>query len=80
MADDPKDDGGPAFPACGPSFGRDGMSLRDWFAAQVLAVLLAADKEAAFLEAADRTGRAPTSVVADLAYEFADSMLLARGE
>jgi hypothetical protein len=48
---------------------QEGMGLRDYFAAQALAALLAPIHEASGLAAA---------VIADRAYEFADAMLRAR--
>lgn len=64
------DDGGPAFPSHG-SMGEvthEGMSLRDWFAGQALAGLLAADVESGWaMEAAAKT-----------AYRYADAMMQAR--
>ena len=69
-------DGGPAFPfQCqGPTTAPEiyyGMSLRDWFAGQALAGILAADSSTqsiGFVEAAD------------LALGYADAMLKAREE
>jgi hypothetical protein len=65
-------DGGPAFPALYPvedETGRLGMSLRDWFAGQALAGILAnpalVDVKAA-------------KWVASYAYEIADTMLAER--
>lgn len=68
---EPKD-GGQAFPmAAGtPTEGQwvDGMSLRDWFAGQALAGILAGSPDLP----ESRAGFAKT------AYEFADAMLAAR--
>jgi len=36
MSDEQKDDGGPAFPTKGSAHEIPGMTLRDWFAGQVL--------------------------------------------
>ena len=66
-------DGGPAFPGpytCGDASSR-GMSLRDYFAARVIAALL--------------RGYTPVSTpgrvnMAETAYMLADAMLKARGE
>ena len=58
-------DGGPAFPKHG-YVGRDGMTLRDWFASQALVGLV---------------GRAETNdglAIAKDAYVIADAMLAAR--
>jgi hypothetical protein len=71
---DTKDNGGTAFP--GPSFTRAGhpnghsmgMSLRDWFAGQALAVAL--DR---WLEV-----RGSDKEISGWAYEIADAMLEAR--
>ena len=68
-------DGGPALPtadAYHPSgqiaYGRKGMSLRDWFAGQALAGMVAA---------VDRSGS--HALYAEESYKFADAMLKARG-
>lgn len=68
-------DGGPAFPvpdshhANGQvQYGANGMTLRDWFAGQALAGLLAAT---------DLSGT--HALYAEESYEFADAMLKARG-
>ena len=60
-------DGGPAFPRHAYD-GHDGMTLRDWFAGQALAGLLA---KYGFGEAE------PESMAAD-SYAYADAMLKAR--
>jgi hypothetical protein len=75
------DDGGPAFPQpnhiVDTDRGREeargwmqdsGMTLRDWFAGQALAGLLASSEN-----------NMPFYVVAPLAYRHADAMLKARG-
>lgn len=80
MTDKP-DDGGPAFPQFAPPMARmdpvtghienvpDGMSLRDWFAGQVLRGLLnnESNTKDAVMFAVD-------------AYRFADAMLAARAK
>ena len=78
MSEQPTD-GGPAFPTqfdYGPSGHQtvDGMSLRDWFAGQALAGILANAK----LNAADG-GYSPAMAAAD-AFTTADAMLAARGK
>ena len=75
-------DGGPAFPqndlsayGMGPSeHGNGGMSLRDWFAGQALA--LAGINAAMGAMAGTEVGSAGD--IARLAYELADSMIAAR--
>lgn len=63
------DTGGPAFPTvAGQTVYSNGMSLRDYFAGQALAGLLANDSETAF------------GVLACSAYAAADAMLKARAE
>lgn len=62
-------DGGPAFPVELRGYYAAGMTLRDWFAGQALAGLLAASD-------ADH----PTWAITDYAYRVADAMLVARQE
>jgi hypothetical protein len=84
-------DGGPAFPRpsdpcpCIGDTGHSGMSLRDWFAGQALAGMIApmiAADPVAIQRAADTdgfVGRFP-DYVANRAYEQADAMLAARSK
>ncbi len=77
---EPINDGGPAFPVpmftreadgqpmSATEYGLGGMSLRDWFAGQALAGLLASPET-----------NMPFDVAAPLAYRHADAMLKARG-
>ena len=76
-------DGGPAFPALYPiedETGRLGMSLRDWFAGQALAGLLAnptlREWESAACEAGDPD--AMVQVCALMAFKQADAILAER--
>lgn len=69
-----RDQGGPAFPVTANT-ANAGMSLRDWFAGQALAGLLAA--EAGMMS--DDAPRRPTfNDSAEAAYLQADAMLKAR--
>ena len=63
-------DGGPAFPRAGSDYvkAQEGMSLRDWFAGQVLQGL--ASNEERWVSA--------NEVIAKACYEAADAMLQAR--
>lgn len=65
-------DGGPAFPHFNPDteVTHAGMSLRDWFAGQALAGLLASGIAAQLRQTFDE--------VAEAAYNNADAMLAAR--
>ncbi len=70
-------DGGPAF-ACGGPHSDQGMSLRDWFAGQALAGMLASTMSV-------NDGHEPTYLpwseaasAARQAYEVADAMLVER--
>ena len=66
-------DGGPAFPVNGPNGDHPGMSLRDWFAGQVLnGVVSAFDQRPDAYFDDQRAAR--------LAYQTADAMLKAREE
>jgi hypothetical protein len=67
---EPIDDGGPAFPKpdCAELGAQPGMSLRDWFAGQALAGMMASDECAS--DSFEDT--APS------AYRLADAMLAAR--
>ena len=63
-------DGGPAFPtAAGQTVYSHGMMLRDWFAGQALAGLMA-----------DPDMNADPKPVAKVCYHYADAMLEARGK
>lgn len=61
-----KDDGGPAFPQPGDDWNpkQTGLSVRDWFAGQALAGMLA-----------DRDMNAGPETTARIAYNYADAML-----
>lgn len=63
-------DGGPAFPRSGSDYvpAQEGMSLRDWFAGQVLAGL--ASNEERWVSA--------NEVISKSCYEAADAMIKAR--
>ena len=63
-----KNDGGPAFPHSRLGSDHDGMTLRDYFAAKAMQVLL---------EKSDKWAMTPDDV-ADHAYAMADYMLAAR--
>ena len=65
------EDGGPAFPRAASELNYDaeGMSLRDWFAGQALAGLLASGPYDC----------GPSGIAHD-AYQIADAMLTARKE
>lgn len=68
MAD--KDDGGPAFPAHSDIIGHtEGMTLRDYFAAQAISGWLASWPEGTAVK---------TKGAAEFAYQMADAMLAAR--
>lgn len=65
-----KDDGGPAFPQpTNEGLQFDGMSLRDWFAGQVLAGVMSRDG----------LTNVPEMICADV-YILADAMLAARSK
>lgn len=67
-----KIDGGPAFPLPVTEWNRGnaGMSMRDWFAGQALAVLLSNPNHA--------VGQVTFMRIGQDAYRFADAMLAAR--
>lgn len=63
-----KNNGGPAFPTvAGQTVYSNGMSLRDWFAGQALAGIVANPARMGIIEEAAST-----------AYAYADAMLAAR--
>ena len=79
-------DGGPAFPNpalanegfC-PSVDLGGMSLRDWFAGQILSACFLHIQS--ILREANATSEESTfKVAASAAYEAADAMIAARGQ
>lgn len=87
-------DGGPAFPQFeqehvykgdadrlgGYEFiPKDGMSLRDYFAAHALTFLQSRENVVAIIEAGERRGETePETTFARIAYQVADAMLKAR--
>lgn len=64
-------DGGPAFPVPA-SFFTEGMSLRDWFAAQAMAGMLA------FPGAVNDSRSKSATTCARAAYNYADAMMAER--
>jgi uncharacterized protein YodC (DUF2158 family) len=62
---DQKKDGGPAFPVTAYYGGKEGMSLRDWFAGQALVGI------------SELSHTSPTEL-AEYSYRLADAMLEAR--
>ena len=70
-----------AFPAPG-DMGRvhTGMTLRDWFAGQALAGMCVSDSDQlrALVELAKQDGCTVSYIMAQVSYERADTMLLAR--
>jgi hypothetical protein len=65
-------DGGFAFPRSGSHFTQAGMSLRDWFAGQALAGMLAAESQHLTFK-----GNWPDA--AEQAYQIADAMVDQKG-
>lgn len=67
------EDGGSAFPSLHElgdiAYTQGGMTLRDWFAGQALAGIIAH---------ADKFGSLAPTIAAEAAYEAADAMLAAR--
>jgi hypothetical protein len=80
------DDGGTAFPGLIPGAmgtvirSQEGMSLRDWFAGQALAGILADDSCTSphLLSMHGKPGMTRSDVAAKVAYDLADAMLAAR--
>jgi hypothetical protein len=61
-----QDNGGPAFPTvAGQTVYSNGMSLRDWFAGQALAGLLASGGAADWSNDADNAYRAADAMIAE---------------
>lgn len=77
-----KDDGGPAFSLMHPTqpeFSNSGMSLRDWFAGQVIVGLhCSPDVLRALNKAATKNAMKFQDIAAAHAYSIADAMLEAR--
>lgn len=73
-------DGGPAFPS---SIG-NGMSLRDYFAAQAMAALASQLLDKAFVNAlvslSAETNSTHEEAIAHMSYELADAMLAERSK
>lgn len=73
-------DGGPAFPrpySCQNIPAQRGMSLRDYFAGQALAGMLAAN---GVMEEATKVGDQPQIGLAVVAYNIADAMIAERAK
>lgn len=79
MNETKRKDGGPAFPKVPDDIrnGSSGMSLRDWFAGQVIGPLIS---DPAVADAANLAREAPARIACIAAYEIADAMLAAREE
>lgn len=75
MNDSTINDGGPAFPITEYGLqGYNGMSLRDWFAGQALAGMLAANAHPAY----GHSKPPNCEIAAVVAYKAADAMIEAR--
>lgn len=73
--------GGPAFPVSIPGCGDNGwhgMSLRDYFAAQALAGIMAADIKVPGSIGGLNELRHTPEAIAKASYDYADAMLAAR--
>ena len=74
-----KNDGGPAFPCpVGWVRGRDGMSLRDWFAGMAMPEIIAAVSREEYTLDAAPDGATTAQAIAIDAYVLADAMIYAR--
>lgn len=86
-----RDDGGPAFPSGHGELGLEGMSLRDWFAGQALAGIMAQSHGGPkdwthagwgwgedCLNSLNKHETSTAVTVASFAYQIADAMLAAR--
>lgn len=87
MADEYKNNGGPAFPmqSIGPEFapGYEGMTLRDYFAGQALPAVISATSAGTHqpgLSNPDIAGRPIEDRIAYDAYRLADAMLKERSK
>lgn len=85
MSMKPRSDGGPAFPLSGGNWDMaGGMSLRDYFAAQLVIGIVASESNPvlahARLQAARKSGRGYEAQLAVEAYQLADAMLAARSQ
>ena len=69
-------DGGAAFPGAGTT----GMSLRDYFAGQIIAGMMANHQRLINIVTPNDSQRAANSKIAVEAYAMADAMLAARKE
>ena len=70
-----KDTGGPAFPQQDDATGSEGMTLRDYFAAKVLAGIWTNSELLKTLKRGQES-----EAIAMAAYEMADAMLKARNQ
>jgi len=71
----------PAFPVAVPTgfqFAHDGMTLRDWFAGQVVVEAFAHAR--ANVDKGSAIGVLPEEWAAQIAYSIADALLLARSQ
>jgi hypothetical protein len=71
-----KNDGGPAFPQLHESYGNGGMSLRDYFAGQVVSHIMGRFR----IEEMAGAGVSVETILANLAYKQADAMLAERAK
>ena len=76
-----RDDGGPAFPYAAEWGYQEGMTLRDWFAGQVLQGLVSdSNNLGAMKKAAIGDGLDLSEYLSSAAYEQADAMLKERNK
>ena len=75
-----RDTGGPAFPLMAQNWHRDGMNLRDYFAAKAMQASMASPELMKVVTSHEVIGGDAAERLATMSYKYADAMLKERNK